>query len=365
MMRWIIRADSGVQLGNGHVMRCLVLAEALRARGHNVLFVLRDLPGNLSDHIKAKGFPCELLGQLPASQEVDAEYTHKAATKTWGQEADGVVVDQYDFDRRWHAYFFSRDYRILVIDDLADRPLLAHWVLDQTLGRAEQDYTPRISSHCQLLLGTRFCLLRPEFRLKPADVLDLRRRLIAEKNQQRGWKILVSLGGTDPDNHAGAVLETLRKFTSVERITLVMGWHAPHLPTMQTLALQDNRVEVLVGVDNMAELLLMHDLAIGAGGTSAWERCAVGLPCITLQLADNQRQVVANLKQAGAIQYLPDAADVAAMAACLSRFEDSDFYLEHVERCLAVCDGQGTERIVEIITAENLPLSNSHLERFH
>ena len=359
-VRWLIRADSGVQVGNGHVMRCLVLAEALRERGHEVLFVQRDLPGNLAAYLIGKGFLCALL---PASinerhrdlVRADAEATRAAAIACFGGDADGVVVDHYELDRRWHKLFFARAYRILAIDDLANRPLLAHWLLDQTLGRVAADYGERVPVDCHLLLGTKYCLLRPEFRLDAAAVLGLRQRQIAELNPAGAparWRVLVSLGGTDPSNQTALVLESLERVPGIGEITVVMGWHAPHLADIRAYAARDSRIRVLVGVENMAELLLQHHLAIGAGGTSAWERCAAGLPCITLILADNQRQVAANLLRANAIQYWAEVTDAAELTACFARYREPTFYLAQVSQCLQLCDGLGAARVTEALLAE-------------
>jgi UDP-2,4-diacetamido-2,4,6-trideoxy-beta-L-altropyranose hydrolase len=190
----------------------------------------------------------------------------------------------------------------LVLDDLANRRHDADILLDQTFGRQQADYRSLVNAGCELRCGVENVLLRPEFD-------DWRPRSLARRTSSPALKsILVSLGGVDKDNLSREVLLALDRcgFLPDAEICLVLGesspWGAEMRQLVETLML---RVELKVAVGNMAELLAGCDLAVGAAGTSAWERCCLGVPTLMLVLADNQREIATRLSSTGAAQLLP------------------------------------------------------------
>jgi len=178
-MRVAIRADAGRHIGAGHVMRCLTLGEALRDRGADVTFLCRAFEGHLMDRIRRDGFAVEAFpvegvvrptktgaspphaGWLGTSLERDRDLTHDALGRLGG--VDLLIVDHYALDSRWERGMRDIARRILVIDDLADRPHDADWLLDQTYGRRTDAYEGLVPPACRLLLGSDYALLRPEF----------------------------------------------------------------------------------------------------------------------------------------------------------------------------------------------------------
>jgi len=128
-------------------------------------------------------------------------------------------------------------------------------------------------------------------------------------------------------------------------VNVVMGVQAPHLNAILTKAETMDKVRVHIDANCMADLMIHSDLAIGAGGTTAWERCCLGLPSIVLQIAANQRDVVQALTQAeAAVECALDANEIAATLRSIPKS------LFHLSQCASrICTGDGTNRTAQAI----------------
>ena len=364
-MKFFIRADASLQIGSGHIMRCLTLAHELSRRGHEVRFICRALPGHLGETIERAGFGLVLLpvppqaGRLPES-EAKAATCVQLAHAHWlpvsqVQDAadcvppirafapDWIICDHYALSAEWElAAKAAAGCRLMAIDDLADRPHAADLLLDQNLGHSPADYAGLVPPTCRLLTGTRYALLREEFAAWREASLQ-RRAAQADKGYLK--HILVNLGGVDKDNYTLAVLQALSgSLPAACRVTVVMGKTAPHTAAVQAFA--DGApypCRVLVGANNMAELMAEADLAIGAAGSTSWERCCLGLPTMMLVLAENQRGIAETLQQAG-VASVADMADLPASLASLLA-ETPALRAEQSRRAAALCDGRGVLRV--------------------
>lgn len=321
-MKIVFRADASLQIGSGHVMRCLTLANALHKRGDECHFICREHPGNLIAQIESAGHDVHRLAArsavheladvqdkgalahaawLGATQVEDAMY---CATVLIELKPDWLVVDHYALDVHWEQPLRHLCGNVLAIDDLADRVHDCDLLLDQTFARNAEDYLPWVTPTCRVLVGSRYALLRPEFSALRASSLK-RREAIAPVR-----KILISMGGVDQMNITGdalAVLAELRLPHELQ-VKVVMGGKAPWLEAVRLQVAQLNfNVQVLVDQSDMASLMAEADLAIGAAGSTAWERCCLGLPSILIVLADNQRSVAAGLESYGAAWVVKDA----------------------------------------------------------
>ena len=364
MMRVIIRADASLVIGSGHVMRCLTLAEVLRTAGHTVAFICRVHDGHLSAVIAQAGFEVLMLTKPVASafaQNTDTPYAHSAwlgvsEAKDFAdcqpiladQQPDWLIIDHYAIGKPWqqNARQALPYAKILVIDDLADRAHDCDVLLDQNFGRQIGDYQNLVPSNCRLLLGTRYALLRDEFRQWREKSLSRR------KHRTKANTILVNLGGVDQDNITLKILQCLNDcmdHSKALNVTVVMGKTAPHSASVQAFAKTAAfDCQVIINAHNMAELMAQADIAIGAAGSTTWERCCLGLPSVLLVLADNQRHIAAALQQARVVAVcareqladdLPDAlAQVLNDYAALSR------------RAAALVDGRGATRVVNAIS---------------
>ena len=315
-MRIAIRVDASTQIGTGHFMRCLTLADALQDRGARVRFVSRYLPEHLQDMLAAKGHEFILLNSsagetisdglshahwLGAGQHADAQDTIQALSdQTW----DWLVVDHYALDAHWESVLRQKAKKILVIDDIADRQHDCDALLDQNFYLdMSTRYIGKVPSHCQLLLGPRYILLRDEFR-------QLRKQVKPRSGPVK--RVLVFFGGMDADNCTAKAIEGLANIGSDRlHVDVVIGTQHPYREQIES-ACAYHAFGCHVETNRMAELMATADLAIGAVGSATWERCSVGLPSVVVVLADNQRKAAADLDAAGALVNLGDAHQVTA-----------------------------------------------------
>ncbi|BDD92215.1 UDP-2,4-diacetamido-2,4,6-trideoxy-beta-L-altropyranose hydrolase [Pandoraea sp. NE5] len=322
-MKVVIRADASIQIGSGHVMRCLTLADRLRTRGADVTFVGRPHPGHAGDVIAARGYAWLALTASSATTAApvvqDSPDTPLAHARWLGVpwqtdlietqqvlalvKPDWLVVDHYALDERWERLARTSAPRIMVIDDLADRGHDCDILLDQNFHLdPRRRYEGRVPVDCVKLLGPANALLRPAF-LGPHPP-----RTIPDKIR----RLLVFMGGVDADNVTGKVLDALELSPLRDVPTdVVLGANAPHLANVREHCAAMPQIRLHVQIDNMAELMAGADLAIGACGSATWERCALGLPTVVIVLADNQRPSANDLATAGFVCNLGDATDLA------------------------------------------------------
>lgn len=302
------RVDATKQIGTGHFMRCLTLAEGLQKRGAYIRFISCELPEHLRDMLVAKGMEHVLLhsGSSPAaddglahshwlgtSQALDAQAAMQALSgKSW----DWLVVDHYALDCRWESAMRTIAKRIMVIDDLADRRHDCDVLLDQNYyADMQMRYAGKVPERCRLLLGPRYALLREEFR---------RAREQVKPRAGEVKRILVFFGGVDVDNYTGLAIEALAGLDIEDvAVDVVIGAQHPHRSDIERSCATLGYV-CHVQTSRMAELMAAADLAIGAGGSASWERCCLGLPALLVALADNQVDIAKDLDSIGACIYI-------------------------------------------------------------
>ncbi|KMQ75021.1 UDP-2,4-diacetamido-2,4,6-trideoxy-beta-L-altropyranose hydrolase [Marinobacter subterrani] len=354
------RVDASTLIGSGHVMRCLTLADALAEAGARCYFVMREKPGSLEAVVSARGH--QVLVLSPVEPDVNAspsdnESPHASWLGTgWitdasgtlaalaGMDLDWLVVDHYALDYRWESLVSGCAKRLMVIDDLADREHDCDLLLDQTYGRLPASYRKLVPPEARLLCGAHFSLLRPEFS-------ELRYSSLQRRIRPKLQNMLISIGGVDQDNlthRALRVLDSLEWYQE-KNVTVVMGPSSPWVEDIGRLAGSIKlKVEVLVGIGNMAEVMEQQDFVIGAAGSSIWERCCLGLPSAMVVVAENQVFAARELEGTGAVRILESG----------ERFEDSLIgVLKDIDSCpgqliamskaaAATTDGQGVFRVV-------------------
>jgi UDP-2,4-diacetamido-2,4,6-trideoxy-beta-L-altropyranose hydrolase len=364
-MNIAIRVDASQRIGTGHVMRCLTLAEGLRRQGAIVHFACRDLQGNMISQIRERGLKVHVFsgstsdntGQLTYASwlegdwETDAEQC-RAVLAAIG-DVEWLIVDHYALDARWERYVGELAHQTLVIDDLADRPHECDMLLDQNLGDGLR-YASLVPSPCKLLLGPRFALLRPEFRLE-------RLRAAKRSDKQYIQRLLVFMGGADPDNQTSKALDAFESLRPDGiHCDVVVGASNPRAKEIES------RCEKITGavfhhcVDNMHELMGYADLGIFSAGSATWERCSVGLPAVVIAIAENQRLIAAHTARAGASVYLGEAQRVNAfdIAETVAAFLHAPEELyEMRSAALALVDGRGLDRVLAALTGRGLKLA--------
>lgn len=309
-IRVVFRTDASIQIGTGHVMRCLTLANYLAAKGAMCYFLCRAHTGNLIDLIKENGFQVIELPKLNENDyNLDKDIPHHShwlncewktdvlhCQNTIPLNIDWLIVDHYALDHKWEKTMRSNCNKIMCIDDLADRNHDCDLLLDQTQGRHFQDYADLIPHKTELLLGPKYALLRPEFRY-------WREKSLLSRENSKLRHILITMGGVDKDNITTRLLKVLKNcnLEELEKITVVLGPYSPWKELVKSIAaLMPVPTEVLSGVKNMANLMANCDLAIGGGGSTTWERCCLGVPTIQIIIAENQRLITEQIQNAGA-----------------------------------------------------------------
>jgi UDP-2,4-diacetamido-2,4,6-trideoxy-beta-L-altropyranose hydrolase len=282
----LIRVDGSVQIGTGHVMRCLSLAAAWSAAGGQIHFVLAECTPALHARLDEFGAATTMLKVAPGST-ADAVATIALADKltpSW------IVADGYSFGTEWQKQVHTAGYELLVFDDYGHA---AHYyadvILNQNLDALAELYASR-ESYTQLLLGTSYAVLRPEF-----NKWREWRRQIRETAQA----VLITLGGADPNNVTSTIMDALSPLTNLT-IVLAIGGTNPHRSVVERIISgMASPVQLMIDATTMGELMAEADVAIAAGGTTSWELAFMGLPSIVVTLADNQRRIVAALTRSG------------------------------------------------------------------
>ena len=347
-MNVVFRVDSSTQIGVGHLMRCLTLADELQKKNHKITFICRELQGSMvnlinhklirllvNDDFQSNDLYLDLLG---ATQEQDAEQVIRVIP----ENTNLLIVDNYALDEFWHNKLRPYTDKIMVIDDLADKQFDCDILLNQNLGSQLKDYRGKVLNDCEFLLGCDYTLLRPEFKKLRTRALEKR------KYTKKIENILVSMGGSDVNN---ITYDVLKQLNSKFNVVVVLGALSPHNEMIKDYAI-DKNIEVIVSANNMAELMLNADLAIGASGSTNWERLCLGLPSLIFTVAKNQIKLSKNLDKLRLIKLLGHVGEGEAVDMVKKSILSIDDLSEWSERCFNSCSCDGVSKVVEIITSK-------------
>ena len=460
-MNIVIRTDASVHIGSGHVMRCLVLAKALKQEGHDVCFITRAQLGDMIDFISQQNFRVQIL-ELPSTPLVPK---NSADYSAWLQvselddanhtialidNVDLMIVDHYGINILWEQQVKTQlQCQMMAVDDLV-RPHHADMILDQTFSRKASDYISSVKriSIANVLTGCQFALLAPRFaelreqafckrlnistpkilismggidnvdlmivdhygintlweqqvktqlqcqmmavddlvrphhadmildqtfsrkasdyissvkRISIANVLtgcqfallaprfaELREQAFCKRLNISTPKILISMGGIDNPNASLQVLQCLERLPLKPAVTVLLSVRSPHYEKVRVFC--QSRGEWINHIEfthSMPELMLEHDLSIGAPGSTSWERACLGLPSVVIPLAENQQQICAVLESAGAVLRVEmDRINDTLLPAYHHILAN---WLEFQQVNLSLCDGLGSQRVVQRI----------------
>jgi len=338
-------------------MRCMTLAEALRRQGHAITFICRELPGNCIFALKNKDFSVFTLSYnvnmqasllpLPQHQQWlgetrELDLQHTLAHLITLKKIDWLVIDHYGLDAEWEAACRPYTNRIMVIDDLADRVHESDMLLDQNYyATTHNRYALHVNTSCKVLLGPQYALLRPEF--------SEHRKQIGRRNGEVK-RLMVSLGGCDPDNGTQKILAgiDLSQCRHLD-IDIILGSTSQHRENIQQWCFSRPNYRLHFAANNMAELMKNSDLAIGAGGTTTWERCCLGLPSLAVKIADNQDELIKQAFSANILDYLGDIGSlrVDSVANKLDMMASDPEKLKLIsQNAMQMVDGLGVSRVI-------------------
>ncbi len=273
----LIRADASPNIGTGHVMRCMALAQAWQDAGGRALFAAASITPAVRNRLSSES--CELVAvSATAGSPQDAQETISIA-KSYG--AEWIVVDGYPFGQEYQHDLKNAGLKVLFLDDYGHAETYsADLVLNQNLSARDTLYSDR-NAQTQLLLGPKYALLRREFRTSAGL-----KRVV----EQSCHELLVLMGGSDPANLTAGVLEALGRRDSPKfQVKVIVGGSNPHQAELKKVAVaSDYRVQILTDVYELSDLMAHADIAISAAGSTCWELCRMGVPSLLVDVADNQ-----------------------------------------------------------------------------
>jgi UDP-2,4-diacetamido-2,4,6-trideoxy-beta-L-altropyranose hydrolase len=357
-MKIIIRADSSFNIGSGHIMRCLTLATELSKRGHFVEFVCRELPGNLIHYIEHAGFT---VYTLPYNTTLNIKKTiYESLNEIWEEDARLtkdilkrinariVILDHYSFDEKWENEIYQYVNQILVIDDLENRKHNCDFLLDQNFFFLKKNrYIELLDQKTMKLFGPSFALLRDEFLLN--------RKKIEDKSIKN---ILIYFGASDITQETKKVLKALINLSSTYEliIDVIIGISNREYEELKREFSMHKHISFYTQTNEFSSFMKKADLCIGAGGSTTWERCCIGLPSIVIPVAENQIIPMKELNKANAIILMEATND-------FKRYEEKiksvlDMPVRELQKIckagFAIFDGLGVKRVADILEGRGI-----------
>jgi UDP-2,4-diacetamido-2,4,6-trideoxy-beta-L-altropyranose hydrolase len=342
-MRFLFRADASLDIGTGHVVRCATLARELANAGQDVQFLCRDQPGDLIDWLEAQELRVIRLVPAGCDQPADAALCRGAVGHS---RYDWLVVDHYELDAVWEMAMTTVAQRILAIDDLG-RSHACDVLLDQNCTNPAQElYAGRVPARCQLLFGPGFALVRPEFAaLRPASL---------ERSRRAVSRLIIFMGGSDLVNETTKAVNGIALAASSNAaVDVVIGKGNPHRRAVERACGKLSNVELHVQTARMAELMAKSDCAIGAAGSTTWERCVLGLPALVTITAENQVQIAERVAAIGGHRLLGWHHDLSPESYAQGLAELTPALLSDMSQAAAgICDGEGAKEVAARLLTE-------------
>lgn len=339
MSRILVRADATPEIGTGHVMRCLAVAEALSDLGHDIVFAMARSTPAIDARLSGAGFRRLAIPGPPAGL-ADLE-----ATATAARDAVAVILDGYGFDETYRAGLRRSGARVAVFDDLADRAALHADVVVNPAPQAAALPYAAIAPEALLLLGPAYAALRREVR----EAASAPRRSLEERRT-----VLVTFGGSDPLGLTLPCVERLvRLLPDDVRILVAIGGSTSDADVvLRSVAGFGARVEPHLDSPAMGRLMARAGLAVSAAGGTTAELCALGVPTVLVTVADNQAPAAAEVGAAGwcvPVDGRLDDAAVRIAGAAVRLWHDVPERLRMTEATRRLVDGQGAMRIARAI----------------
>lgn len=349
----IIRADASPSMGHGHVMRCLALAQAWQDAGGEVIFVMADPPKAIVERLAKEGILAVHVNS-PAGSITDVA---QLLSEAQDRRSSWVVLDGYHFPVQYQRTIKDAGFKLLLVDDTGGGQYFADLVLNQNLHATEKLYEKR-ELYTRLLLGTRYAMLRREF----ARWREWKREIPPVAR-----KVLVTMGGSDPENVTGRALEALLPL-SMEGVeaAVVVGGSNPHRKSLQQLAGEaGGAIRIHEDVADMAELIAWADIAVSGAGSTCWEICLLGLPALLIDLAPNQRPLGEGLQRESAAVHLDNLHGVSAEEIA-RKLQELAFSPEArglmSRRAQELVDGKGAARVMSVMSSSSLRIRRADIK---
>jgi UDP-2,4-diacetamido-2,4,6-trideoxy-beta-L-altropyranose hydrolase len=336
----VIRADATGTIGTGHVMRCIALAQELLIRNCSIHFVMAAMTPSIARRLEQEGFCIHTIPAEPGSEE-DAEMSCEIAGNL---SASWIILDGYNFGGEFQKAVKRRGFMLFCIDDYAhaDR-YSADVILNQNLYAEDVKYLHNPGT--RLLLGPQYALLRKE-------ILPWREK--RPMALQETLRIVVTMGGSDPENVTLEVIHALQKLPSGSfSAKIIIGGSNPHSESIaRSLRLSGHSIEMVHDIRNIGELFAASDLAINAGGSTTLELAYIGVPMITIVIADNQKPVceaLAMRKAAINLGVFTAATAKKIFSAIRKVMKSPELRTELSGNGVMLVDGKGAARVADLL----------------
>lgn len=334
----IFRIELTISSGGGHYTRCITLAKSLQLLSFDILFIISSDLSHVQKNTEALGFKCITINPSPVLD--DASLTSRILMSYSGR-AIALIIDHYDIDFEWISSVRPYCTKVVVIDDLANRKLDCDLLVNQVHNSDISDYRLIVPQDCQLLLGSNYTLLRPEF-------LANRMILLSKKPPTRVQKIHLLFGAGDPMSlcaiYACNILDT---FADVE-LVINSSQHSSQLELLNSISNASGRVHHIVDSTDIAADMSQCQFAVGTPGMSTWERACLGIPSIQIGSSLNQVEIMRELDRSKICHWFGMAKDV-RMDCFLKKLKvllgDDQWRSEVRQSCLRAVDGKGTKRV--------------------
>lgn len=343
----IIRTDYSSEIGVGHVMRCLALAQEWKSQNNGeVLFISNSSNPTIEARIQREG--CHFVPLEKINDETDEIQCICSIIKTYKNQHFAcrkdhwIVIDGYHFTSSYLSVLKSSGHRILVIDDIAHLDYYyTDIILNQNIKASNLKY--RHDFGTQLLLGTNYLLMRNEF------LKSVKRSMRIDREVKN---ILVTMGGADSSNMTSKVCKAFKMMDKANYwIKILVGPLNPNMRSIKSEISKLNlKIELVSTIDDMPNLINWADISISAGGSTCWEMAFLGLPALVVVVADNQKNTMSQLEQIGTIKNLGWHAEVSSIQIV---HELSSLIQNHQLRKRmsvigrSLIDGRGRKRVVD------------------
>jgi len=357
----VIRVDASSQIGVGHLLRCLSLANKLFELGFAIVFVCNGLtektytPIHKSKH-RVLFFSLDNISKSNISENYDWQNDAKLTIELLisnNIKTDLVLVDHYQLEKKWENQLKHYCDIIVVIDDLFNREHQCNLIVNQ--GVSDNNYDNLVPANCLLLIGPNYALISDEY-------FVYREKSIRRKNEETNQKltVVVFFGGGNNNKLFNWILPILAE-TVITNISFKIVSSLPLVLNSESLSCleDDHRFELLCGLNGIYDLLANSDFAIAAGGVSTWERCSLGIPTLVIQTAENQQDNIQFLlKNNIGIKIDWQKSDNSAVQMLIEKFVSSSSMRKDMsDRAYMKCDGLGVSRVA--IAIETLINPNS------
>jgi UDP-2,4-diacetamido-2,4,6-trideoxy-beta-L-altropyranose hydrolase len=328
--------NASSRTGGGHVMRCLALAEELKGARATVRFAVNQDAPHVVPSLERAGFPVTTGRTLMEAAQIASRQG----------DVDAVICDSYEIDAKIECSLRKMAAKVVAIDDLANRPHACDLLIDATYGRSAEDYRDLVPPGATVCVGAHYALLRQEF-------AALRETSLARRAIDGGTeRVFIAFGLTDSGGVTARVVAALLHTELEAQFDVVAGPTAQSRIALAEMTARDSRLALHVDPPGMARLMTNADIAIGAGGTSSWERCCLGLPTVLAVLADNQRVIAEKLGEAGAVRLALGATEdlVAEITRKVMELSNDASARRRMTGAAAmIVDGLGVTRVAEAI----------------